>query len=134
MKRISNKIDLTENGEFSGGTMNRLFNLMSGEIFDIAYKETENRRSKHERIFGRKYHYTDVMEAVDCDMFALEEAKWRCPRCGRKLFPWDDIYGLCKACRKDMETPPSNRAEYKWLYYRSFTGKTTDDRDILRLR
>lgn len=111
---ISDRVDLTENGDFSGG--NR-FGADEGLVLPRLglnmTMDEYNALLEYERFFGRKYHESEHHEMFDHDRYIRKKVDSRCYRCGKEIrTPWSSQYGLCKECASDMDDEYDSNVVY----------------------
>lgn len=109
---ISNKIDLTENGDFGNGIP---FGAVDG--FDTSdfqrYAESVNmslaeyrKIEKWKKIFGKRWHDNEKYIIFD-DVYTQrlqDEYGHICQCCGVEIRrPWTSHYGLCEKCNSEIE-------------------------------
>ena len=116
---LSPRIDLTENGDFSGGNgalMDTPIEIPMDE-YDLMTNEEYEVLVRWEGIFGRRRHYTEKSKAFGKDPFPFSH-KDHCYNCGKEFrIPWDNIFGKCRKC---AEKP--NESRLPWIeYYDNFT-------------
>ena len=117
---ISNKIDLTENGDFRDGNprnaiisvINKSIALHLGEMDNMSLKDFE-KLERYVEIFGKKWHDNRKYEIFDDAYFKryLSEYGHICQCCGKEIRrPWSARYELCEACASETEN------KYKFNY------------------
>lgn len=137
---ISNKIDLTENRDFSGGTgritpidtsistadFNRLRHLQNNMSINEFYL-----LEKHDKIFGPRGHYSDVLNVFQDDEKYFLSMRDKCPRCGKYIaLPWKRTFReLCDSCDEIVDHPRVAWKEKPWVSFRF-----NDAREIFQLR
>ena len=133
---ISDKIDLTENRDFSGG------NIWSIDIplpddwedMEIMSYDTWEAIIEREKIFGRRRHINQKDKIFDLyNTKRLNTFKTHCARCGKLIrIPWDNMGGICRRCDSQVETSSYDRIPWK-----KFEGTLThrnNPREIFNLR
>ena len=103
---LSQKVDLTENSEFSGGNeifMDTPIEISFDEYQAMTHDEYE-RLMWWEGIFGRKRHYTQRSEIFDDVGRYYNKWKDHCHKCGEEIrIPWLNFGGVCKHCNSLLE-------------------------------
>lgn len=135
---ISDKIDLTENRDFRGKP------TIVIDINDVRLRESITNDewevlSKHENIFGRKYHYTEMLDVFSDPESYEQEMREHCQRCGKLLrMPWKVRYDICERCDEEINVvKPYTKRKSPWPTYKSFISnrvRNDDDSDILSMR
>lgn len=110
---ISNKIDLTENGDFRDGNprnaiisvINKSIALHLSEMDNMSLKDYE-KLERYVEIFGKKWHYNEkytIFNDVYTQRFQYEYGHI-CQCCGAEIRkPWSSHYGLCEKCNSEIE-------------------------------
>ena len=105
---IPRNIDLTVNRDFGrageGNFISLPLAVRDGELMSSdEYEEL----CKYESVFGKRVR--NQAREVLGDLYDLpqkdkEFEMWRqtCLRCGKRLFPWDNIGGICKDCDNEI--------------------------------
>lgn len=134
---ISDKIDLTENRDFRGKP------TIVIDINDVRLRESITNDewealSKHENIFGRKYHYTEMLDVFSDPESFEQEMREHCQRCGKLLrMPWKVRYDICERCDEILASEFSGKTKFPWPSTKSFISnriRNDDDSDILSMR
>lgn len=110
---ISNKIDLTENGDFRDGNprnaiiseINKSIALHLSEMDSMSLKDYE-KLERYVEIFGKEWHDNRKYEIFDDVYFKryLSEYGYICQCCGTEIRkPWSSHYGLCEKCNSEIE-------------------------------
>lgn len=96
------RIDLTENGDFSGGSLTADVNGMDTEIPDEVHDgnmtlEQYDRLCRWEELFGKRRHENGKRRIFPKVLYSY---RTYCYDCGKELrLPWARAYrGLCKEC------------------------------------
>lgn len=110
---ISNKIDLTEYGDFGDGNPRNaiVFPIditLARQLCDMegmSLKDYE-KLERYVEIFGKKWHDNRKYEIFDYVYFKryLSEYGHICQCCGTEIRkPWSSHYGLCEKCNSEIE-------------------------------
>lgn len=110
---ISNKIDLTENGDFRDrnprnaniSVINKSIALHLGEMDNMSLKDYE-KLERYVEIFGKKWHDNRKYEIFDDVYFKryLSEYGHICQCCGKEIRrPWSARYSICEECNSYVE-------------------------------
>lgn len=133
---LSTRIDLTENNDFSRGSLNRFSKsnvILDKEKIKLYHYLSDSKAmstnefgviEEYENVFGKKYHDNDIN---------FSQIKFNydvCVRCGKPLnIPWKRTVELCIDCEIDLR----NESRLPWKNeYVQMSGDST--RDIFLLR
>ena len=127
--KVSLKVDLTENRDFSNQEDIRILVVDSNIMTDEEYFLM----SKYENIFGKKHVYINRAESIfNKEKRFEEETQQYCQRCGKLLrIPWKRKHNLCLYC--DYELERQERCEIPWKETK-IINISGDNIDVLRLR
>lgn len=98
---LSQRVDLTENMDFSGGNINLMDTLIEipYDEYKLMSPDEYERLIWWEGIFGRKRHPNQKREIFDKNGNYFKKMKTHCYRCGKEFrIPWDNIGGVCRKC------------------------------------
>ena len=127
--KVSLKVDLTENRDFSNQEDIRILVVDSNIMTDEEYFLM----SKYENIFGKKHVYINRAESIfNKEKRFEEETQQYGQRCGKLLrMPWKRKHNLCLYC--DYELERQERCEIPWKETK-IINISGDNIDVLRLR
>ena len=135
---LPTNIDLTEHQDFGSGSLfnsNSWFDIPIGIIDDDIMSSDEYEiYSRHIELFGRTRHSNQARDVfgVLYDMPKKDYVYWKrtCCRCGKRLYPWSNLGGICCECNRDWNNSSSGRIPWK-TYNSRFSNSV---RDIFSLR
>lgn len=105
---LPGNIDLTEHRDFSD---NQLFFNLNDFSIDIPISDDENitpdqydKIVMYENIFGKRIHKNQAREVFGKSYDVRVKVDWKktCLRCGRPLFPWNNLGGICRECDGEL--------------------------------
>lgn len=107
MANIPRNIDLTANHDFGRDGRIIIPALSIDTLLDeeISTSDEYELVARHESIFGKRRYRSQVNEAFG-PLFNIpfESENWNriCVRCGRFLFPWNNLGGICRECDNQL--------------------------------
>ena len=136
---LPTNIDLTEHQDFGGGSLfnsNSWFDIPIGIIDDDIMSSDEYEiYNRHIELFGRTRHSNQARDVfgVLYDMPKKDYVYWKrtCCKCGKRLYPWSNLGGICCECNRDWNNSSSGRIPWK-TYNSRFSSNSV--RDIFNLR
>lgn len=134
-RKVSAKVDLTENRDFSGVETNNISFRLINNLFDVdTMTNTEWKILKEiESIFGRRIHKNEAEKIFELESKINEKFLNLCQRCGKELkSPWKRVYDLCPECDKALYE--SINGKIPWKEQDTGFRNNNDDRDVLTLR
>ena len=114
---ISNKIDLTEYGDFGDrNPRNELFPIditLARHLCDMEGMSLDDYKiiERYVEIFGKKWHDNRKYEIFDYVYFKryLSEYDHICQCCGKEIRrPWSARYSICEECNSEIENGDEN--------------------------